>query len=101
MHQNQLLALRINIFSKLISSGAHAQRRPDKMSEYPVSKKFKMQDGKTIYKTDKRWSAVLFMETFGRKQVAVYIWSKKGDEWKIWQKSVISIEARALEKPAE
>jgi hypothetical protein len=64
----------------LISSGARAQRRSDGVPEdFPVSKKLKVHYGTTIYKTEKWWSAVLFMETFGRKQIAVYIWSKKGD----------------------
>ena len=58
--------------------------------DFPVSKKLKVHYGMTIYKTEKWWSAVLFMGTFGRKQIAVYIWSKKGDEWKRWQKLVVS-----------
>jgi len=43
----------------------------------------------TIYKTDKWWSAVALIEAFGRNQVAVYLWMKRGDEWKRKQKMVI------------
>ena len=108
MHQNQFLAFRINIFSKLISSGERADRRSDKLSEnFPISKKLKVQNGTTIYKTDTWWSAVLVMESLGRKQIAVHLWKKKGDEWKMWQKLVISSKdnwtriSEALEKYLE
>ena len=62
------------------------------MSEekFPVSETLKVIDGTTIYKTDKWWSAVVLLESFGIKQVAVYLWNKKGDAWKRRQKFVVS-----------
>jgi hypothetical protein len=60
------------------------------MSEQlPISEKLKVIQSFTIYKTDKWWSAVALIEAFGRKQVAVYLWTKRGDEWKRKQKMVI------------
>jgi len=60
------------------------------MSEQlPISEKLKVIQSFTIYKTDKWWSAVALIEAFGRKQVAVYLWTKRDDEWKRKQKMVI------------
>ena len=55
----------------------------------PISEKLKVIESKTLYKTEKWWAAVALLESFGRKQVAIYLWSKKGDEWKRRQKYVI------------
>jgi len=57
--------------------------------KFPVSEQLKIIEGTTVYKTDKWWSAVLVVESFGRKQIAVYLWNKKGDEWKRRQKFLV------------
>jgi len=57
--------------------------------EFPVSEKIKVIEGETLYKSDKWWAAVLLVDSFGRKQIAVYLWSKKNNEWKRRQKYVI------------
>jgi hypothetical protein len=57
--------------------------------KYPVSETLKILEGKTIYKTEKWWSAVLLLDSFGRKQIATYLWQKSGDQWKRRQKFVI------------
>ena len=54
----------------------------------PVSEKLKVLQSYTIYKSEKWWSAVVLVEAFGRKQVAIYLWTKKGDQWKRKQKYV-------------
>lgn len=60
------------------------------MSEgFPISEKLKVIEGKTLYKTEKWWSAVVLLESFGRKQVAVYLWDKRNDQWKRRQKFVV------------
>jgi hypothetical protein len=60
------------------------------MSEQlPISEKLKVVQSFTIHRTDKWWSAVALIESFGRKQVAVYLWTRKGDEWKRKQKMTI------------
>jgi len=56
----------------------------------PVSPTIKVIDGKTIYRSEKWWSAALLVESFGRRQIAVYVWNKRKDEWKRRQKFVIS-----------
>jgi hypothetical protein len=55
----------------------------------PISGKLKIIKGVTLFKTNKWWSAVALIESFGRKQVAVYLWGKKGDQWKRRQKFVV------------
>ncbi len=57
--------------------------------KFPVSETLKVIDGTTIYKTDKWWSAVVVVESFGRKQIALYLWNKAGDEWKRRQKFLV------------
>jgi len=58
--------------------------------KFPVSETLKVIEGTTVYKTDKWWSAVLVVESFGRKQITVYLWNKKEDEWKRRQKFLVS-----------
>lgn len=57
--------------------------------KFPISETLRMIDGTDLYKTDKWWSAVILLESFGRKQVAVYLWQKSGEQWKRRQKFVI------------
>ena len=57
--------------------------------KFPVSETLKVIEGINLYKTGKWWSAVVLVESFGRKQVAVYLWNKKVDQWKRRQKFVI------------
>ena len=58
--------------------------------DLPISEVLKVIESTTVYKSEKWWSAVVLMESFGRIQVAVYVWNKKNDEWKRRQKFVIS-----------
>lgn len=55
----------------------------------PVSDRITVLSSETLYKTDKWWMAVVFHEFFNRRQVAVYLWIKKGDQWKRKEKFII------------
>jgi hypothetical protein len=55
----------------------------------PVSEKLKVIDTATLYKTSKWWSAIVLLESFGRKQIAMYVWLNKDGKWKRNQKFVI------------
>ena len=55
----------------------------------PVSEKLKVIDSATLYKTDKWWSAVALIESFGRRQIAFYLWMRRGDQWRRRQKFVV------------
>ena len=61
----------------------------EKEEEFPVHETVKVLDGETIYKTGKWWMAVLKIESFGRTNVAIYLWVKRGDKWKRQQKLTI------------
>lgn len=63
----------------------------------PISEKLNVLQTQTIYKTEKWWSAVALVESFTRKQIAVYLWMKKDDEWKRKQKLVVHNKAEWLQ----
>jgi hypothetical protein len=58
--------------------------------ELPVSGILKIIESETIYKSDRWWSAVVLLESFGRKQIVVYVWNKRNGAWKRRQKFVIN-----------
>lgn len=60
----------------------------------PISESLKVAEATTIFKSDKWWAAVVLLESFGRKQLAVYLWNKKGGIWKRRQKFVVRNKAQ-------
>ena len=57
---------------------------------FPVHETVKVLEGVTINKNDRWWSAALSIESYGRKQVALYLWNKSADgKWKRKQKFTI------------
>ena len=57
--------------------------------KFPVSETLKVIEGLSLYKTEKWWCAAVLLESFGKKQIAVYLWNRKADQWKRRQKFVI------------
>ena len=57
---------------------------------FPVSETIKVIEGINLYKTEKWWSAVVLQDYFRRKQLAMYLWIKKGDQWKRKQTFVVT-----------
>lgn len=55
---------------------------------------YKVESHKTIFKSDKWWEAVVLTEAFGKKSVNLYLWIKRGDQWKRKHKFVV----RSLEE---
>jgi len=55
----------------------------------PISEKLKVLDSVTLYKTSKWWSVIALIDSFGRKQIAMYVWLSKEGKWKRNQKFVI------------
>lgn len=55
----------------------------------PISEKLTVIEGVTLYKTEKWWSAIALVDSFGRKQIAMYLWLNKEGKWKRQQKFVI------------
>jgi hypothetical protein len=55
----------------------------------PIVAPLKVLEYKTINKRFGWWSAVVMVESWGRKQVCLYLWQKKGDRWARKQKFAI------------
>ncbi|MEM3607143.1 MAG: hypothetical protein QXE30_05830 [Candidatus Bathyarchaeia archaeon] len=55
----------------------------------PISEKLKVLKSFTLYKTGKWWSVVALIDSFGRKQIALYVWLNKNGKWKRNQKFII------------
>lgn len=63
--------------------------RPLSEEKLPVSEKLAVIRSTTLYKTNKWWSAVVLLESFGRKQIAAYLWLNKSGKWKRQEKFLI------------
>ena len=59
---------------------------------FPVHKKLEVIDGSTIYKNNNWWKAVVLVDGFRGQEVALYLWKRKGDDWKRQQKYVVRSE---------
>lgn len=53
------------------------------MSEkLPLSDFYKVVDYVTIFKNDKWWEAVVVIESYGRRSIAMYLWQFRDGTWK-------------------
>jgi len=59
----------------------------------PVSESLKVLDYFTLFRSKKWWAAVVLLEGFGRRQIGLYLWVRKGDSWRRKHKFVIQDEA--------
>ncbi len=48
----------------------------------PLSSIYKVIDYITVFKNEKWWEAVVVIDSFGRRVIAVYLWTKRKDVWK-------------------
>ncbi len=55
----------------------------------PISERLKVIDSFTLFKSEKWWGAVVLVESFGKKQVNIYLWLFKDGKWKRKHKFVI------------
>ncbi|GIU72818.1 MAG: hypothetical protein KatS3mg003_2297 [Candidatus Nitrosocaldaceae archaeon] len=57
------------------------------MEEFPVKSyegfEQKVLDGYTIYKSGKRWIALVVVETSNKKELRLYSWELRKGEWKV------------------
>jgi len=54
-----------------------------KMSEkLPISEFYKVLDYVTIFRSEKWWEAVVVVESFGRRSIAMYMWQFREGKWK-------------------
>ena len=57
--------------------------------QLPISESLKLIEGVTLYKTEKWWSAVALVNSFGKRQIAVYLWINMDGRWKRKNKFII------------
>ena len=61
-----------------------------KEEPFPVHEAVKVLQGVTISKTINWWSAALMVESYGRKQLAFYLWRRDAEgKWKRKEKFII------------
>lgn len=46
----------------------------------PISDFYKVIDHITIFKSDKWWEAIVVFESYGKRQIGMYLWQKKKEE---------------------
>ena len=69
--------------------------------KFPVHESIEVLEGITIYKRKVWWNAVLYQRSYvGKPQVAVYLWRKRGDEWKRKNKFIVDKETWKQTKEA-
>jgi len=53
------------------------------MSEkLPISEFYKVIDQTTIFRSEKWWEAIVLIESFGRRSIAMYLWQFRDGKWK-------------------
>jgi len=53
------------------------------MSEkLPISEFYKVIDQVTIFRSEKWWEAIVIIESFGRRSIAMYLWQFRNGQWK-------------------
>lgn len=57
--------------------------------DFPAHEVLNIKDGKTVYKNDKWWRAVILYKRHGETRIGTYLWVKKNDEWKRKQKYAV------------
>lgn len=50
--------------------------------QLPLSSFYKVVDHVTIFRSEKWWEAIVVIESLGRRSIAMYLWQKKGEQWK-------------------
>ena len=55
----------------------------------PIIPPLKVIEYSTVNKRFGWWSAVVLLESYGRKQVCFYLWQKRADKWKRKQKFAV------------
>jgi hypothetical protein len=48
----------------------------------PLSSFYKVVDSITIFKSKKWWEAIVIIESYGRRSIAMYLWQNANGKWK-------------------
>jgi len=59
------------------------QSKPAEQTEsLPLSSFYKVIDYVTIFRSEKWWEAIVIIESFGRRSIAMYLWQNRDGKWK-------------------
>jgi len=59
------------------------QSKPtDQTEQLPLSSFYKIIDHVTIFKSEKWWEAIVLIESYGRRSIAMYLWQNRNGTWK-------------------
>jgi len=61
-----------------------AEEKPVEQSsgKLPISEFYKVVDYVTIFKSGKWWEAIVAIESFGKRSIAMYMWEFRDGKWK-------------------
>jgi hypothetical protein len=59
------------------------------MPDFPVHENLDIQDGQTVFKSQKWWKAVVLYEGYRGPEIPVYLWQNRDEGWRRQQKYVI------------
>jgi hypothetical protein len=54
----------------------------EQKEQLPISSFYKVIDQVTIFKSDKWWEAIVVIESFGKRSIAMYLWQFRDGKWK-------------------
>jgi len=54
----------------------------EQSEQLPLSSFYKVIDYVTVFKSEKWWEAIVIIESFGRRSIAMYLWQNKDGKWK-------------------
>jgi hypothetical protein len=53
----------------------------DPSEKLPISEFYKVIDYQTIFRSDKWWEAIVAIESYGRRSIAMYMWQFRDGKW--------------------
>jgi len=62
--------------------GIQSNAEKTQAEQLPLSSFYKVIDYVTIFRSEKWWEAIVVIESFGRRSIAMYLWQKRNDQWK-------------------
>ncbi len=72
-----------SVINILVSGEFQADKVKEESAEkLPISAVYKVVDYVTLFKTDLWWEAVVVFETYGKRQIGMYLWQKRNGVWK-------------------
>jgi aminopeptidase len=65
---------------EVLKDGVFQEAQPPE--KLPISEFYKVVDYVTIFKSEDWWEAIVAFEVYGKRQLGLYLWQKRGGAWK-------------------